>query len=81
MSRAGGAAGYKEIRVDNSITGHAIYAEGESRTYNTVIYIDDVPSQQGVLDYLMDKSQAATIPVSGTTEPNGTVVVEKLWGQ
>lgn len=80
MTRAGGGAGYKEIRIDNSITGQAIYAAGESRTYNTVIYIDDVPSQQGVLDYLMDKSQDKTISVSGTTEPNSTVVVEKQWG-
>ena len=80
MSRAGGGAGYKEIRVDSTVTGHAIYAEGESRTYNTVIYVDDVPSQQGVLDYLMDQSKDETISVSGTAEPNSTVVVEKLWG-
>lgn len=82
VGKWGGSVGYKELRIDGvndtDFDGKYEFAAGEKITFPCAIVISDKADFQKINSYYLDYMDITDITaVSGTTSPNGTVIVKE----
>lgn len=82
VGKWGGSVGYKELRIDGVADekkdGKYAFKEGEAILFPCAIVISDKADFQNINDYYLDYMGIDEVTtVSGTTSPNGTVIVKE----